>query len=185
MQEKLVGHHSTSLRIAEAIVRGDSKFLSNKTEADWLGTGIYFWFDNVPRAREWKKNTIREKRAVIECVIDMGNSLNINNHHHQEYLKDAYRFLTMRVMDENFILEENIDNAAGKPIEKRLDCQVIDTVHYLRRMRREPQFDTVYSVFTSGEPIHPGSSFQKNSHLQICVLTLGSIAESKIVWIGD
>jgi hypothetical protein len=51
---------------------------------------------------------------------------------------------------------------------RKLDCAIVEHVHFQMRRKRKP-FDSVRGVFMGGEPLCPTAGFYDKSHIQICV----------------
>ncbi|MER8798277.1 hypothetical protein NKH75_29610 [Mesorhizobium sp. M0984] len=181
----VTGYHGTDRNIADAIVRGAS-FTKSETRSDWLGSGTYFWYENLERAIQWAKGSNAQFPTVIKASITLGNSLNLLYNPHHNFLKAAYRDLIVAQSDDRrFKLRKNIQDSRGMFIKRDLDCQVIDNALYMRENQGYPRFDTVIGGFEDGNPIFPGSALKELTHIQIAVMNTNHIRNCSIEFSGE
>ena len=50
----LLGFHGCDKQLAEDVVSGKTPLKASTNDYDWLGWGIYFWENNLERAKEWQ-----------------------------------------------------------------------------------------------------------------------------------
>lgn len=179
-----IGHHGTKLETAQAIVSGATVFAKSENRNDWLGTGVYFWIDNLDRAISWVRNPQRKikNRAVIQVTIKTKNILDIHNTEHQALIRESYKRLLAETKRYKYKALSNIPNGNGKLVSRYLDCAVLDGVNYDRVRRGDAPFDACVGVFEDGKPIFPGAAIKDKSHIQICVYEPSCITKPLIVW---
>lgn len=68
--EKYTGYHGTDKTSADNIMR--TNFIINYKHTGWLGTGVYFFEENLERAVDWARFSKKGKiTGVIEVVIEV------------------------------------------------------------------------------------------------------------------
>ncbi len=76
-------------------------------------------------------------------------------------------------------MTKTISPPAAMPGNQRgantLDNRVIQSLHFLRKLKNEPAYDTVMGYFAEGRPIYEGAELRHQNHLQICVRNTQSI----------
>ena len=176
----VIGFHGCDRATRDAIVAGE-KMKPSSNDYDWLGSGLYFWENNLTRAMEFAKekqqrdSTLKEP-AVLGAVIDLGKCLDLTDSANLPLLRGSYKALV------------NIHKATNKPLPKNktvgtsfdllkrdLDCAVINTLHELRQAVGKDSFDSVRGVFWEGEELYPGAGFKEKNHIQICVRNVNCI----------
>ena len=184
MYEKLpnltIGFHGCSQETYNAVINNHEELKASNNDYDWLGHGIYFWENNLARAKEWAQKKHGDNAAVIGAVIDLGRCLNLTDSASEEILKDGYNILKELYRDINRPLPENRPASKTRDVLQRdLDCAVIQAIQTAYSIEDEPipypAFDSVRGVFTEGTPPYPGSAFYSKTHIQICVCNLNCI----------
>jgi hypothetical protein len=170
----VVGYHGGSKKILDRLLRGDASLVNSTSTPDWLGEGIYFWVGCPHRAARWaitlkQKNKIDDP-DVIGAVISIGNCLDMTNPESVKVVQRAYERNIARAAEIGLEKPKNTSDSHGIAMSRKLDCAVIDYVHYMRKHHDQANpYDTVYGVFEEGAPIFTGSSFRELSHAQIAV----------------
>lgn len=145
---------------------------------DWLGSGIYFWEQNLDRAKEWAEE--QQKRGVIGCpavigaVIDLGHCLNLLDSEFIDLLAGEYRLLKEEFDALGLNLPENEGGTQDK-LFRNLDCAVIEHLH--SRLETGVKsggsdlmpFDSVRALFAEGASIYPGAGFKTKTHIQLSI----------------
>ena len=184
----VLGFHGCERETAKRLlaVAGETEHLKPSTnDYDWLGEGIYFWENDPFRAKEfaWERNTLSRDEPghirqpyVIGAVIDLGLCLNLTDRRALDEVSSAHRYLTSVFQELGLELPKN----TGRDFKARkLDCLVIDTVHWLRAAAPDgiplPPYDTVRSPFPEGQPLYEGAGFQAKNHIQIAVRNMDCI----------
>ena len=183
MYEKLpnlvIGFHGCTKETHERVLTYHEELKASANSYDWLGNGIYFWENNLVRAKEWAKRRYGEDAAVIGAAIYLGYCLNLTDSASEDELKAGYEMLKLLCELAGEDLPQNRPSSKTKDILLRdLDCAVIQQIqfengHY--NMSEEeieqsaPKYDSVRGVFTEGMPPYPGSAFFSKTHIQICV----------------
>lgn len=172
----VIGFHGCDQKVFEKILYKHESFKSSVNSYDWLGNGMYFWENNLERAREWAeagKNNSKSKiktPAVIGAVIDLGYCLNLLDSNNIQVLKNQYAILeaemklTGQPMPQNKNAKNNTDF-----LLRYLDCAVIERLHTAKKESEGREYDSVRGVFFEGRPIYENSGFMEQSHIQICV----------------
>lgn len=172
----VLGFHGCDKKVYESVLYRHEELRQSKNKYDWLGPGIYFWENNVERARQWAEDhcrrTGRGEPAVIGAVIDLGHCLNLTDSAFSGELSKAYDYLCLFCESAG---EPLPTNHGGKDLLLRdLDCAVINQLHVFDEQlaRDDPShkpFDSVRGAFSEGEPLYDGSQFFAKTHIQLCV----------------
>ena len=167
----VIGFHGCSQKTYEKVILNNQQLKSSENSYDWLGHGIYFWEQNLQRAKEWAKRRHGKDAAVMGAVIDLGNCLNLTDSASSEYLKTGYSVLKALCDIDGTKMPENRESLKTKDILLRdLDCAVIMQVQDIYSGNPGvPAFDSVRGVFIEGGAPYPGSAFNDKTHIQICV----------------
>lgn len=192
----ILGYHGCDRKVGESILNG-AGFKSSKNDYDWLGPGVYFWEANPRRALDFAKEMQTLKRPknnpiqnpfVVGSVIDLGNCLDLMSMTGIEEVRAAYVALK-EYHDTDPTFEPLPTNFSPNPVFRKLDCAVINHLHYLRETQGRlpvfgieaigrfsigiqqtfPAYDTVRGLFVEGKPIYKDSGFHEKTHIQICV----------------
>lgn len=171
----VLAYHGCAREIGERLLRNEP-FRPSENDYDWLGSGIYFWEANPDRALEWaQENPIgghtsdsnRSDPFVVGAVIDLGYCLDLISSSGIEAVESAFGFYRAASMAMGFQMPEN--SAGPDHLLRKLDCAVINFLHFSRQESLKPPFDTVRGLFPEGELLYPHSSFRRKTHVQICV----------------
>ena len=163
------GDRESGLRI---LTGADAEAFSHR-DYGWLGPGIYFWENDLPKAREWavgksKRNGEPITPFVLGAVINLGNCLDLTNSENMELLKMAYE--DMRVAGIDLPQNRSVQYGTKDRTLRYLNCAVIRHLHGLIGEMGEAPFDTVRGMFVEGEEGIPNDSpFESNVHAQIAV----------------
>ena len=183
MYEKLpnlvIGFHGCTKETHERVLTCHEELKASENSYDWLGNGIYFWENNLVRAKEWAKRRYGDNAAVIGATIDLGYCLNLTDSASENELKDGYEMLKLLCEIAGEELPKNRPSNKTKDILLRdLDCAVIQQIQFGNEYynvlsgkieNSVPKYDSVRGVFTEGTPPYPGSAFFSKTHVQICV----------------
>ena len=168
----VLGYHGCDLAVAEKIVSGRIQQRPSTNEYDWLGSGFYFWEDSHARALRWAHDQARKKEgkiktpAVLGAIIDLGNCLNLIDAGHLDLVKAAHKGYL------EFCATSGMKPLKNKGLDFRaryLDKVVFETLHNLRKEKKEQPFDTVRAFFVEGEPLYENAGLHSLDHIQICV----------------
>jgi hypothetical protein len=171
------GFHGLDKNIAQKILLQEEDFRLSQNDYDWLGAGVYFWENNIERARQYaittskRKNSSVKKPYVLGAIIDLGNCLDLLDQQHLDFLQEAYYALVEDLKNEHTAIPQNFSFGENDFDFKnrKLDCAVINYAHMLAK-RQGVFFDTVRSVFWEGQPLYPEAGFQRHNHIQIAVI---------------
>lgn len=172
----IIGFHGCDTETYKKVICGNESLKPSNNDYDWLGNGIYFWEQDLDRAWQWAESAQNRTKgdvkspAVIGAVIDPGFCLNLLDDGCIAMLKNQYEIFRFSadIAKKPVPRNSNIGNSSDLLIRK-LDCAVIENLHYQRRENDEQPFDSVRGVFLEGSPIYPTSGFMEHSHIQICV----------------
>ncbi len=170
----VIGFHGCSQETYKEVIYYCQELRASNNVYDWLGNGIYFWENNLARAKEWAERRYGDDAAVIGAVIDLGYCLNLTDSASEEILRDGYRTLELLCKDAGIDMPKNRRSLKTKDILLRdLDCAVIQTIQRTHvadaNNEDESGFDSVRGVFVEGDEPYPGSAFCSKTHIQICV----------------
>lgn len=170
-----IGFHACDRSTFERVIQKGESLNSSNNDYDWLGSGIYFWENNISRARDYaselkKRNRIQEE-AVIGAVIDLGLCLNLLETEYLQLVRQGFEILDSKCKTANIKLPENTPSGSRMDLlVRRLDCAVIQTVHSYMKEEKRTEFDSVRGVFMEGGELYPTAGFNEKNHIQICVL---------------
>ena len=180
----VLGFHGCDANLAEQVVLGKEMLKKSDHDYDWLGHGIYFWENNVERAKQWAVDNSKRKDSKIKILgvlgafIDLGHCLDLTDSDSLQMLKDSYQALVKTSELTGMPLPENIDPLKVKTkdrILRKLDCAVIESLHELNRNVGLEDFDSVRGVFWEGDELYPGAGFREKNHIQIAILNTNCI----------
>lgn len=178
----ILGFHGCDESVKQKALASQEHLKASQNDYDWLGHGVYFWECDPKRALEFAKDrSAREgskitKPAVIGAVIHLGSCLNLSNRDDIQLVKSSYDLYADAMRQTKTALPENKNIKGRKDFAlRKLDCAVINYLHYLRKIGSRPEFDSVIAAFPEGSPIFKNSGFQDFSHIQICVRNLNCI----------
>lgn len=171
----VLGFHGCDASVAKEVINGGS-LKASTNDYDWLGHGIYFWENDYDRALDWAKQLSKRQPdkiqtpAVVGAIIDLGSCLDLINSHYISELKDAYKLLCQASQLNNKTIPKNtLKNKNGDFLLRRLDCAVIQVVHWRNKHDNNFSYDSVRAVFWEGNRIYQNAGFREKNHIQICV----------------
>jgi hypothetical protein len=173
----VLGYHGCDQAIGEKVLAGEEHLKSSENDYDWLGTGIYFWENSARRALNWAQILKRRSHRtptqihnpfVLGAIIDLGSCLDLLEAESISVVAEGYRWLRDSYEAIGSPMPEN-KSAEGELVIRRLDCAVINSVHFMREQEGEPAFDSVRAPFIEGPPIYECAGFHSRTHIQICV----------------
>ena len=173
----MYGFHGLDESIAYQILTQQADFKHSNNAYDWLGNGVYFWENNIERARQYatedsKRNSSKIKKPfVLGVLIDLGNCLDLLDQRWLDFLAFAYDDMKLSLQQQGKDLPTN--GAFGQndfDFKKReLDCAVIRYAHELAAESGEI-FDSVRAAFWEGEALYDNAGFKKQNHIQLAIL---------------
>lgn len=95
----VLGFHGCDADLAKDVVCGNTMLNKSDHDYDWLGPGIYFWENNVERARQWaidnskRKDSKIKNPGVLGAYLDLGNCLDLTDSNSLQLLKLPYETL--------------------------------------------------------------------------------------------
>lgn len=179
----IMGFHGCDEETCQRLINDPRAFHFNRNSYDWLGNGMYFWENNLERARQWALEKFKQKKirqpAVLGALIHPGKCCNLLNSKYTAQLAEYYVDLNEKldIMPRN---EDVKSDPYQDKLLRKLDCAVIEHMHkdmiLLQEVERQKfgftllkSFDTVRSAFLEGAPAFPGSEIRLKNHVQICV----------------
>ncbi len=171
------GFHGLDEDIAHEILLQKQNFKSSQNDYDWLGQGVYFWENNIERARQYATETSQRNGSTVKspfvlgAVLDLGNCLDLLDQKHLDFLKSVYELMIEDFNEQSIPIPENTGFGTQDFDFKnrKLDCAVIRYAHAISK-ENGTEFDTVRSVFWEGETLYENAGFRRNNHIQIAVL---------------
>ena len=174
----VIGYHGCDALTADKVVKDGEHLKISENDYDWLGHGVYFWEDNLLRAKKWaveqsKRTNGRIKTpAVIGAVINLGNCLNLVDDEAIGFVAEAYK----AYINACSISERKPAENTGKYFNLRnLDCAVFQTLHALRKEAGLSHYDTVRGFFVEGKELYAGAGIRSHDHVQLCVRSTAQI----------
>lgn len=173
----IYGFHGTDMEAGIKILNQEAQFLHSNNSYDWLGQGVYFWENNLERARQYamqdslRPNSRIKKPFVLGAVIELGNCLDLLDQQWIDFLKLAHSRLKENIEAECETMPVNSSFGQNDlDFRKReLDCAVIRYACTLAVEAGQP-FDSVRAAFIEGEEVYPGAGFSMGNHIQIAVI---------------
>ncbi len=182
-------YHAGERRVLEDVAERGIRLTWSTQDREWLGHGVYFWGYSLGHAKRWVDIGSRlnwwgaEGPAILETKIELKNCLNLLDPSSVELLDAAATMVKKTCVELSVDLPENSRYVDGVPVERRLDCAIINQVHQIQHIMGRPAFDTVLSGFEDGAPYLPGATFRRTSHIQIAVRNHDCIQNSQIAWV--
>jgi len=176
------GFHGLDKKIALKILNNEDNFHHSNNKYDWLGSGIYFWENNLERAKQYAvEDSSRSTSSISEpfvlgAVLELGNCLDLLDQKYNDFLKEAYIQLKQDLEAEGKDLPKN--NHFGSTDfdfkARELDCAVIRYACALAEELGEP-FDSIRSAFIEGAPLYEGAKFHSENHIQLAIINTDCI----------
>ncbi|MGH7191966.1 MAG: hypothetical protein ACREJM_00350, partial [Candidatus Saccharimonadales bacterium] len=164
----VIGYHGCTRAFARKLLLDEAAIEAwrpSENEWDWLGHGIYFWEHSPARALRWaeEKYGRRGRPAVLGAVIQLGRCFDLFNEAITTVLAKSYADLGAGFAPQHRSLPRN----TGREYKlRKLDCLVVNDC--LDRLKVDGiEYDTVRAAFWEGEPLYPGASFARETHIQI------------------
>lgn len=176
------GFHGTDEDVGRKILNGKEQFRSSDNDYDWLGQGVYFWENNLERAKIYADQDSKRPRSsiknpfVLGTVIELGKCLDLLDQEWLDYLKQIYPSFKDEMAAEGNPLPTN-DHISPSDTERKarnLDNAVIRYACDVAKQTGNP-FDSVRSAFIEGEPLYEGSVFRSENHIQLAIINLDCI----------
>ena len=175
----VLAYHGCNLDTAQELL-GGSQFQQSTRDYDWLGTGSYFWENDVARAYQWANEPRRNfaHPSVVGAVIELGNCLDLTTQSGISAVKLAHKQFSDVLKRDGAPLPKNEDppkGLRGDIIIRRLDCAVMNYLfdQVLRTVQesdpKSQPYTTVRSLFPEGKKLYAGAGFKDKTHIQICV----------------
>lgn len=170
------GFHGMDKDAAIRILNQEDDFKHSNNTYDWLGNGVYFWENNLERAKQYAELNSQRKFSSIQtpfvlgAVIELDNCLDLLDQKSNDFLKLAFEQLKMELEKEGKPMPEN--RSFGKNDfdfkARELDCAVIRYACELASAEGQP-FDSVRAAFIEGTPLYDGARFFSENHIQLAV----------------
>lgn len=158
---------------------GQDELRESVNTYDWLGHGIYFWDNSPSRAFEYanflRENSFRSKHPIITptvlgAIISLGNCLDLLDYENLKTLRTSYEILQVSHALSKVPISQNRNVGDNTDLLLReLDCDVIETLHQMRKEIDLPAYDSIRGVFWEGQLLYPNAGFREKDHIQICV----------------
>ncbi|MBS0372536.1 MAG: hypothetical protein JSS57_25450 [Proteobacteria bacterium] len=175
----VLGFHGCEEAVGKAILSGEEPHLKPSEEKyDWLGHGIYFWEGNPSRALAWANHRKAAGKIttpfVLGAIIDLKHCLDLFDHDGLAQVKSAHSELkrTMRLLNEPLPL--NVGSTPDK-LGRKLDCAVMNFLHFYREDRKEEPYDSIRGPFLEGKRLYAHAGFRSENHIQLCVRKIDCI----------
>jgi hypothetical protein len=146
---------------------------------DWLGSGIYFWENDILRAYQWATESRLNLNhpSVVGAAIELGNCLDLTTQSGITAVKRAYDEFIETSESDGVPIPANVDPAncpGGDKIIRRLDCAVMNYLYEIAETEQKSDlqsqpYATVRAMFPEGTELYPGAGFRDKTHIQICV----------------
>jgi len=172
------GFHGLDKDIALQILNQEKEFKPSDNQYDWLGDGIYFWENNLHRARQYAQTASQRKNSsiktpyVLGAILELGNCLELLNQEYLDFVANSYELLKESLLKQGKQLPKNTGfHENDFDFKKReLDCAVIRMAHSFMQKSQGIHFDSVRAAFWEGDELYEGAGFRKQNHIQIAIL---------------
>ncbi|MGX5818863.1 hypothetical protein ACWKWU_11745 [Chitinophaga lutea] len=189
--QPVIGFHGCDESVCQQLLNQPNRVQFSRKPSDWLGSGVYFWENNLERAYHWaqekeSKGTIK-KAAVIGAFISLNHCCDLLDYRYTRLLSDYYHLMVEDFLKDGTPIPRNLEASSGfsgDMARRLLDCRVIEYMHQSRSavstnslpgaLESHP-FDTVRAAFIEGAPVYEGAGFRMKTHIQICVRNLDCI----------
>ena len=172
----ILGYHGCDRDVADRVLAGADVLHASRNDYDWLADGVYFWEHNASRAYEFacqlrnlgsRVDQRVNTPAVVGAVVDLGSCLNLLDSRFIELVRLAHRDLIAFHQRSRTLPPAN--TLGPDLLLRRLDCEVIRTLHRTRERDGEGPYDTVRAAFVEGGPLYDNAGFAAKNHIQVCV----------------
>ena len=171
------GFHGIDKSTAFKILTQEDNFKHSNNKYDWLGYGIYFWENNLERAKQYsiqdskRANSSINEPFVLGAVLELGNCLDLLDQKYNDFLKVAYQQLKNDLEAEGIELptNKNINSNDFDFKARELDCAVIRYACTLAEDAGAP-FDSIRAAFIEGNELYDGAKFYSENHIQLAVI---------------
>ncbi len=176
------GFHGIDKSSAFRILTQVDSFRHSNNKYDWLGNGVYFWENNLERAKQYAIQDSKRAASsvkvpfVLGAVLELGNCLDLLDQKYNDFLKVAYQQLKQDLDAEEIPLPKNKNfNSNDFDFKAReLDCAVIRYACALAEDSGEP-FDSIRAAFIEGDALYEGARFYSENHIQLAIINLDCI----------
>ncbi len=174
----VIGFHGCNKSVAEKLLKSNTPaFEPSKNAYDWLGSGMYFWENDIIRAEEFisekqkREPGLIKNPVVVGAVIDLGHSLNLVERRYIGLVQEAHEDYKKFTRKKNMAMPSNGSGFKndGDLVLRNLDRAVIEFLHESVAKNHLKPFDTVRCIFPEGEELYKGAGFRKKTHIQIAV----------------
>ena len=171
------GFHGIDKTSALKILTQKDNFRHSDNNYDWLGRGVYFWENNLERAKQYaiqdskRCNSTVKDPFVLGAVLELGNCLDLLDQKYNDFLKVAYLQLEQDLNAVGIELPKNRNfNSTDFDFKAReLDCAVIRYACALAEDAGEP-FDSIRAAFIEGNALYEGAKFYSENHIQLAII---------------
>ncbi len=157
---RVIGYHGTSGAKADEILRVG--FETSENTYDWLGTGVYFFEEDLGRAQRWARDSARGDPSVVAAAISLGNVLDLFDQEATGALRDLAAATEERFRRQNTPLPKN---RGGR---RDFDCMLINLFCEVLE-QSGTAVPVVRGLFEEGDPIHANSNIRDMTHIQLAV----------------
>jgi hypothetical protein len=183
----IIGFHGCEKSVRDKLLKNPSQLSISEKPFDWLRHGMYFWENNLERARLWSEDKKRrgeiKSPAVIGAIINLGYCLDFLDSKFIKLIEANYHTMVKEYAQLGKVLPKNKDIAADEHKDKilrDLDCAVIEYVHTTINQKINEdfdnkdysdykRFDSTRGVYIEGGGAFPGAGIAEKSHIQVCI----------------
>lgn len=180
----VVAYHGCDATVRDRLVKGELKELTpSANKYDWLGPGIYFFENDLERARQFAQaahqnptklytKTPIATPAVVGAVVRISRWLDMTTQFGLANWVAAYKSLqsSQRKAGKEMPRNEPADGEDATVLLRQLDCAVFTTLHQMREEDGLPDMQAVRAAFYQGQPLASSTSeFREQTHVQIAL----------------
>lgn len=173
----IYGFHGLDKTVAFKILTHEEEFEHSINKYDWLGSGVYFWENNLERAYQFaEESSKRDSKKikspyVLGAILDLRNCLDLLDQKHLDFLKESFDHMQKSILAEGKDMPRNSSFGSNDFDFKRreLDCATIRYAVQLAIDAGQP-FDSVRAAFHEGGLLYETSGFSRKSHIQIAII---------------
>ncbi|KQS36826.1 hypothetical protein [Pedobacter sp. Leaf194] len=98
----VIGFHGCDKSIADKLITNQAVIEKSEKPYDWLGHGMYFWENNLERARQWAEDKQRrgeiKEAGVVGAVLQLGNCLDFLDSKYLNLLAVYYKLMVANLI---------------------------------------------------------------------------------------
>lgn len=167
-----LGFHGCEKSLAYKLINRQVEMNPSKNDYDWLGTGCYFWENDIRRAYEFAKDIKKCKEPfVVGAILDLGYCLDLTCRNNLLLIKDTYNNIVKPLLEIGKVKTNKVSHKSitDDILLRYLDCSVIESLHQFNKDKGYHEYDSVRAGFWEGGELYETAGFREKNHIQICI----------------